>query len=150
MSSGDKIVLTEEQFQAAIAAAIHAATPQKEAPESVGATISRIIEQVRPPGDPGTIVPCQSPNRPNAEMPGSTFDARIVRNTIVELLNYRAPECADAHISNGGCAPMPKFNGLLLNKDWQSWHYQNFWRADLRDYVGKPASVLEGRPIAKG
>ncbi len=74
---------------------------------------------------------------------GSTFTARVVssksfpRGRIVDLLDYTHPASASIYQADGGQVP----NGAPLDGiAYKMWKYNEFWKRDLLDLVGKPFS----------
>jgi len=159
-----RLEMSEEQFNAAIAAAAtsaaqaavaavlaqQAATPaavaapvQNRGPMNIEdfpgqyATIMREARQRVAVGDPEPV-PCRG------EM-GATFIAQINKDgVVVALLDYKEPEASRIHENAGGHVP----NGSPIYEDaggrqvltvhYKQWRYETYWLADLRYFVGKP------------
>lgn len=83
------------------------------------------------------VVACKSPGT------GSTFDAHVNHlGKVVEIPNYKHPEGHDVSRDDGGLVPsgMPIINLETgrPNKLYQKWLWENFYKADLITFVGKP------------
>lgn len=84
---------------------------------------------------------CESP------ITGATFTARVLKSRswpmgrIVELVDYKHPDGTDVHVADGGRCPDGKpirHKDGSLTVDFKQWRYQEFWKRDLVDLVGKP------------
>ncbi len=149
------IELTEEQLDAKIAAASKAgaeaaiaafvaAQPKHPEPPPTDvagqtdaqfqATMADRRGQHRPPAAEERI-PCRSHETQ------ATFTARVVRNTVVELLDYTHPPGHDKHAPDG-IVPhgFPILDSVTKQRtpDFKQWLWTQFWQTDLRAYIGKP------------
>lgn len=169
-----RIEMTEEQFQAAIAAAARAgaeavlstqaaapaapvASPAPQAstsPISVEefpgqyASILKAMRERPAPPEPEPVM-CVSP------ITGSTFRARLrLDGRVLELLDYAYPEGIDKHEGDGGRVPngSPIYNANgKFDSHYLQWRWSEFWYADLRAWVGKklPSGMVATAPVAE-
>lgn len=129
------------------------AVKQKSPLEAAGLTPAQIAQIVEPPSPQAyRIVRCKS------EETGATFDAHVVASKslphgrITQLLNYKHPEGLYTFQRNGGRVPdehpilrdatAAPGEGRELQKHqlaplYLQWRYENFWKVDLRRYVGR-------------
>jgi hypothetical protein len=87
---------------------------------------------------------------------GATFMFRVVESRgfkegrIVELVDYKYPEGVDKHVQDGGIVP----DGMMMTRAdngkelplFRQWRYDNFWKSDLNEFIGKPLSVRDVEP----
>lgn len=84
---------------------------------------------------PETFYPCKSP------ITGATFNARVIASRtypggrVIDLPDYVHPPGADISIHDGGMVPA----GMTIgSQDHKAWKYNEVWKRDLKDLVGKP------------
>lgn len=86
---------------------------------------------------------------------GALFDAIVINGKIVQIPNYQFPKGYDVPKLEGGLLPDGMSKGFYANdgtlvKDRQYKHYlwTNYWREDLRYYVGRhwPAAIANTVP----
>lgn len=162
--------MSEEQFQAAIAAAARAgaeaalstqaaqpvAAPTHAAPSPISveefpgqyASILKAMRERPAPPEPEPVM-CVSP------ITGSTFRARLrLDGRVLELLDYAYPEGIDKHEGDGGRVPngSPIYNANgKFDSHYLQWRWSEFWYADLRAWVGKrlPSGMVVTAPVAE-
>lgn len=149
-----RLEMTEEQFQAALAAAAKGAAEaavaqmRAAAPDAPPQTGPISVEEF--PGQYASVLKKmrERPSEPQPEpvacispITGSSFRARCRPDgRVLELLDYKEPEGIDKHVSEGGLvpdgAPIKDQNGRL-DADYKQWRWTEFWFADLKAWIGK-------------
>lgn len=166
-----RIEMTEEQFQAAIAAAARAgaeavlstqAAAPAAAPAPHASTSPISVEEF--PGQYASILKAMRSRPAEAEpepvtcvspITGSSFRARIrADGRVLELLEYAYPDGIDKHESDGGRVPngSPIYNANgKFEAHYLQWRWSEFWYADLRAWVGKklPSGMIVTVPVAE-
>lgn len=148
----------KEEIAEIVAAAVKAALeafsgPVASTPEERFEAFSK---QVHPEPRPSTehverLVPCRSP------ITSSTFVARVVKSRtypagrVVELIDYTQPAGFDVPKSEGGLfsdgVPIRGDSSGGYSVQFNKWAWEEFWRKDLVEFVGKPFQSHIERPV---
>ena len=131
----EEIRLTNSQLQEVIASSVAAALRGMQEASKPN-TIQEQAKAARelPPVDVTVIPDVRSQT-------GATMDLHVAHGIVCQIPNYRYPEGIEAHQDDGGIVPngMPIRDGNgALTTVYKDWKYDEFWKADLNTFVGRP------------
>lgn len=123
------------------------------APDGEHLTVDeKFHQQVSELKRPAAAIPTELIKNVRSPNTGATFDMVVCRGIATDLPNYTYPEGVEKHQTEGGLVP----NGQSIKDvhgqyttEYKQWRWDEFWKADLNFFVGKPVPSYVRPPVAK-